>query len=102
MKQHLFLDTNILLDFIVGVPDLYNNAAKIISLADIGSVKITISVISYATTFYVAHIRYNMPEKDILEKLRKFKILSNVVSTNHNTVVEKALNSTFKDFEDAL
>lgn len=97
--QRLFLDTNVMLDLLGERRPYYNSIAHIASLADKGKVQIVVSSLSYATTFYILS-KYERTDS-VKNKLRKFKILSEVSSLNE-TVVEKALNSDFKDFEDAL
>lgn len=97
--HRLFLDTNVMLDLLGERKPFYYSVAQMASLADHGKIQLTASSLSYATAYYIVS-KYE--RSDIVkDKLRKFKILSQISDLNE-IVVEKALNSDFKDFEDAL
>lgn len=97
--HHLFLDTNVILDLLGERTPFYTPVAQIATLADKRKIQLYASSLSYATAYYILS-RYENPTA-VKKKLRKFKVLSHVSNLNE-TVVEKALNSDFKDFEDAL
>jgi len=97
--MRLFWDTNIMLDLLGERPPFYESAAKIASLADERKLLITISALSYANVNYVLS-KYESVEK-VKDKLRKFKIISKICALDEE-IIDKALNSDFKDFEDAL
>ncbi len=99
MKPRLFLDTNIMLDLLGERIPFYNPIAKVATLADKGHICIVVSALSYATVNYFL-TKYENSEK-AKEKLRKFKIISEVCDLNEQ-IIEKGLNSSFKDFEDSL
>jgi predicted nucleic acid-binding protein len=98
MKK-VFLDTNIVIDFLGERGDFYLPSAKILTLADKNKIKIFTSPVSISNTYYLLSKFENT--KTALEKIRKFKILCSMSVTNDD-VIEKAINSGFKDFEDAL
>lgn len=97
--QKILLDTNIIIDFLGERKGFYEPAAKIITLADKKKIKIYVSAISMATAYYVLAKYEN--RKTALEKIRKFKVLCEISPMNDD-LFEKALNSQFDDFEDAL
>ena len=97
--KHLFWDTNIMLDLLGERVPFYEPAAKIATLAEARKLSITVSSLSYATVNYVLS-KYENVEK-VKEKLRKFKIISNISALDED-IIDKGLNSNFKDFEDAL
>lgn len=99
MRKRIFLDTDIVLDFLGGREPFYEPIAKIATLADKGELTMIVSPISFATVNYFLS-KYESPEI-AREKLRKFKILCEVCSLNEQTI-EKGLNSSIRDFEDAL
>ncbi len=99
MKDIIFFDTNVMLDFLGERLNYYDSVAKIVTLADLGKVKIVASSLSYATVNYFL-CKFEGTENAKL-KLRKFKIVSTIVGVDETTI-EKGLNSNFKDFEDAL
>lgn len=99
MKTKLFIDTNIMLDFLGERQQFYEPIAKLATLADKGKVKMIVSPISFATVNYFL-TKSETPEI-AKEKLRKFKIICKICSLDEHTI-EKGLNSSFTDFEDAL
>jgi predicted nucleic acid-binding protein len=99
MKNRLFIDTNIMLDFLGERQPFYEPIAKLATLADKGKLKMVVSPISFATVNYF--LAKNETSEIAKEKLRKFKIISEICKLDEHTI-EKGLNSSFKDFEDSL
>lgn len=97
--QKIFLDTNIIIDFLGEREVFYEPAAKIMTLADRKKIKIFTSPSSISNSYYLLSKYENT--KTALEKIRKFKVLC-TISIMDDEVVEKAINSDFKDFEDAM
>ncbi len=99
MSKRVFIDTNIMLDFLGERKPFYESIAKIATLAEKGKLTLVVSPISFATVNYFL-AKYESAEI-AREKLRKFKIISEICSLDEQTI-EKGLNSSMKDFEDAL
>lgn len=99
MSKRLFIDTNIMLDLLGERKPFYMPIAQLATLAERKEVTMIVSPISFATVNYLLS-KFESP-KIAKEKLRKFKILSEICTLNELTI-EKALNSSFKDFEDAI
>ena len=97
--QKIFLDTNIILDFLGEREGFYEASAKIMTLADKKKIQVYTSPSSISNVFYVLAKYEN--SKIALEKIRKFKLLCSM-SVMDDEVVEKAIHSNFKDFEDAM
>lgn len=97
--RRLFIDTNIILDLLGVRHPFYESAAKLATLADKKKLVMMVSPISFATISYVLS-KFEAAEI-VKEKLRKFKIISEIGKIDQDTI-EKALNSKFADFEDAL
>ena len=97
--QKIFLDTNIVIDFLGERELFYEASAKIVTLADQKKVKVFTSPTSITNVYYI--LSKFESSKTALEKIRKFKLLCDI-SIMDNEVVEKAIHSGFKDFEDAL
>jgi len=97
--MRLFLDTNVMLDFLGERDPFYISAAKIATLADKRSLQIITSALSYTTVSYFL-TKYDGLEKT-KEKLRKFKVISEICELDE-VIIEKGLNSDFSDFEDSL
>lgn len=99
MSKRIFIDTNVMLDFLGEREPFYEPIAKIATLAEKNKLTMVVSPISFATVNYFLS-KFESP-KTAKEKLRKFKIISEICSLNEHTI-EKGLNSSIKDFEDAL
>lgn len=99
MSSRLFIDTNVMLDFLGERALFYEPIAKIATLAEKEKLTMVLSPISFATVNYFLS-KYESAQK-AREKLRKFKILCEVCTIDEQTI-EKALASSITDFEDAL
>ena len=99
MTKRIFIDTNVMLDLLGERDPFYEPIAKIATLAEKEKLTMVASPISFATVNYFLS-KYES-SNIAREKLRKFKILTEICSIDERTI-EKALNSSIKDFEDAL
>jgi predicted nucleic acid-binding protein len=97
--SRIFLDTNVILDLLGERVPFFDSIAKVATLADQKKLTIIVSPLSFTTIDYVLN-KYESSES-VLIKLRKFKIICEVCELNEETI-DKALNSNFKDFEDAV
>ena len=95
----LLVDTNIIIDLLAKRKDFYHPASRLFSLADHHKVKLAISSLTFANTYYILSRELTPAKtKDIL---RKFKLLVKVLPTT-DKIIDLSLNSDFKDFEDAI
>jgi predicted nucleic acid-binding protein len=99
MKKRLFLDTNVILDLLGERDPFYDSIAKLATLADKELLTMVVSPISFATLNYF--ITKFETAQIAQEKLRKFKIICEICKLDEH-IIEKGLNSSFTDFEDAL
>jgi predicted nucleic acid-binding protein len=97
--KNLFLDTNIVLDLLAHRMPFYTESAKLFSLADKKRIKLSISALCLADSNYI--LSKQLPEMEVRKVLRKFKVLVNVLPLD-DKISELALNSDFRDFEDAI
>ena len=99
MSRRIFFDTNAVLDFLGERVPFYDPMAKIATLAEKEKLTMVVSPLTFATVNYFLS-KFENP-RIAREKLRKFKILCEICSLDEHTV-EKGLNSSFQDFEDAM
>ena len=97
--SRIFLDTTVILDLLGERVPFFDSIAKVATLADQKKLTLVVSPLSFTTTDYVLN-KYESSES-VLNKLRKFKIICEVCEVNEETI-DKALNASFKDFEDGL
>ena len=95
----IFLDTNVILDLLGQRIPFYDSIAKVATLADQKKIMLVASPLSFTTVEYILN-KFESSES-VLNKLRKFKIICKVCSVDEE-IIEKGLNSDFKDFEDAV
>ena len=92
-----FIDTNILIDFVVNREGFSEDADKLFALGITGDIKLMTSALSYVTTMYIAH-KYEY--QDVKETLLAVSNFVDVWDLQGNTVIEM-LSSDWKDYEDA-
>ena len=97
--RKLFLDTNIILDLLAHRMPFYTEAAELFSLADKKKLTLSISSLCLADIHYI--LSKHNPEMEVRKILRKFKVMVNVLSLD-DKITDLALNSEFRDFEDAI
>lgn len=97
--QKVFLDTNIVIDFLGERESFYKPVAQILTLADQKKIRIYTSPSSVSNIYYLLSKYENA--KIALEKIRKFKLICSM-SIVDDEVIDKAIHADFKNFEDAM
>ena len=98
--RKLFIDTNIVIDLFAEREPFYDDAAKLFSLSDKNMIKLSVSSLTFANTNYLLQKTNSAPTAK--EILRKFKILTTVLSLD-DKIIDLAINDRgFRDFEDAI
>lgn len=97
--ENVFVDTNIVIDLLQKREEFYKEAQELFTLADRKKVKLYISALTFANTYYILSRFYSSDEAKKI--LSKFKVLVEVLPTT-DKIIELALASDFKDFEDAI
>jgi predicted nucleic acid-binding protein len=95
----VFVDTDIVLDLLGNRKPFYRHAAELFTIADRSEITIFVSSLSFSNLNYILSKQYSSNQARKI--LMKFKTLVTVLSVS-DKVVELALLSDFKDFEDAL
>ncbi len=97
--DHILFDSDVLLDFFLDRQPFAENTAMVLDLCADSSIK------GYTTPVIIANIYYILSKvgkhEVIVEKLKQLLIIINIADIN-KVVILNALNSKFKDFEDAL
>lgn len=95
----VLIDTDVILDFFFDRKPFSEEASRILSLCEKGEVKGFVTSIMLSNVYYL--LRKTANHEKVIENLKMLMNIIDVTTTNKNTVIE-ALNSEFKDFEDAL
>jgi predicted nucleic acid-binding protein len=97
--EKVFIDTDIALDLLSERAPHYLPAAQLFTLADKGSLEIFVSSLSFGNLHYLLSRLYSQAEARRI--LNTFRILVKVLAVDEK-IIDLSLNSTFKDFEDAI
>lgn len=97
--ESVLVDTNIVLDLLSRRENFYESAQGLFSLADQGKVKLYVSSLTFANTYYI--LAKYASDKLARTALKEFKVLVSVLPLD-NKIIDLSLNSDFKDFEDAI
>lgn len=97
--RNIFLDTNVIIDFLADRKPFSLFAAKIFNDAVEGKVKLFISAVSYNNIYYI--LRQSLSNVETLKLLNELSELAEIVDVTKSTI-KKSLKSDFKDFEDAI
>ena len=96
---HLFIDTNVVIDFLTDRKPFSNLAGKLFDYSVKGKVKMYLSAVSYSNIYYV--VKKVSSHKEAIKILNKLEEMTEIIDTTTSTI-KNALGSEFKDFEDAI
>ncbi len=95
----LFIDTDLIIDFIIDRQPFSGEAAKVFTLIDQKKVKGYTSALCYSNLYYVLS-RY-APHKKVISILNELSELLGILKVDED-IIKASLASEFKDFEDAI
>jgi predicted nucleic acid-binding protein len=99
MSVHLFIDTNIIIDFLSDRKPFSTTATALFERAARKTVRLYIAAITYNNTYYI--LRKHLPHKTCISTLKNLTQLAEIVDTDAQ-IIHAALDSRFGDFEDAI
>jgi predicted nucleic acid-binding protein len=97
--KNIFLDTNVLIDFLADRRPFSLAAAKIFNLSFSGKIKIYISAISYNNIYYI--LRQSLSNNETIKLLNELCEMTEIADVT-KSIIQKSLKPEFKDFEDAI
>ena len=97
--QKILIDTDVILDSIFDRKPFSDQSSKILTLCENRVVEGYVTSIMISNIYYI--LRKTAPHEKVIEKLKQLMTILEVALTDKQTILE-ALNSDFKDFEDAL
>ena len=95
----VFVDTDVILDLLAERVPFFHFSAVLFTFADMKKLELYTSPLVLANTFYI--LRKQLGNNEARNALRKLRILLHVVDSSESSI-DKALNSDFADFEDAI
>ncbi len=99
MTENIFVDTDVIFDLLAKREPFYNYSAKLFTHADKQELTICVSSLCFGNLNYILSKQKSAIEARKI--LSRFKVLVKVLPVD-DKVIELALNSDFKDFEDAI
>lgn len=99
--RRVFLDTNVVIDFLAVRQKFVEDAAKIMTLAFKGNIKVFASAITFSTASYVMARHHANSDENIRLTIADFIKVCNVTVVDVDSVLF-ATQGIFNDFEDAM
>ena len=96
---NIFLDTNVLIDFLADRKPFSLEAAKLFNYSLKGKIKIHIAAVSYNNIYYI--LRQSFSHNETIKLLSELNEWTEIVDVSKD-IIRKAIKSEFKDFEDAI
>lgn len=99
MMDKVFIDTDVILDFLFDRQPFSEDAAHILNLCESGRIEGFVTSVMLSNIYFI--LRKTAKHAKVIKSLKKLITIVNVAITSKETVMT-ALNSEFRDFEDAL
>lgn len=97
----VFLDTNILMDYLSRREPFFEPAALIFQLGKRKKCLLLVSSLSFATASFLLQAHYKLSQKEVVKLFAHIIKMCHVTTVDSQTVNESVV-SVFKDFEDAM
>ena len=97
--ENVFIDTDVIVDFLTDRKPFSIDSAKIFSLIDQKKVKGCVSSLSFSNLYYV--LRKFGTHKKVVNNLQELAELVDILRVDSGTI-KSALAADFKDFEDSI
>lgn len=95
----VLIDTDVIIDFFLDREPFSDFATEVLSLCERKEITGYVTPVIISNTYYI--LRTTAKHEKVIEKLRLLMSILDVLSMDKK-IIEHALNSNFKDFEDAL
>jgi len=97
--KHIFMETNVVIDFLANRQPFLLDSAKLFNYAATGKIKIFISAVSYNNIYYILRRSLtNVITINLLEELTDITEITDV----SGDIIRQSLKTDFKDYEDAI
>ncbi|MFN4082981.1 MAG: type II toxin-antitoxin system VapC family toxin [Bacteroidia bacterium] len=96
---HIFIDTNVLIDFLADRKPFAMDAAKLFDFALKNKITIYVAAVSFNNIYYI--LRQMFTHTKTIKIIAELEELTNIVDVTKETI-KKSIHSEFKDFEDAI
>jgi predicted nucleic acid-binding protein len=97
--KHLFIDTNVVIDFLADRRPFSTDAATLFNHAVNGRIVIYISAVSYNNIYYI--LRQSLTGNATIKLLDALMEMTEIADVT-KAVIRQSLKAEFRDFEDAI
>jgi predicted nucleic acid-binding protein len=95
----VLIDTDVILDFFFDRQPFSEHATKVFTLCELKIIQGYVTPVIFSNVYYL--LRQTAKHENVIEKLSQLLTITDVLTMDKD-VIMLALNSEFKDFEDAL
>ena len=95
----VFVDTEVILDLLARRIPHFHFSAVLFTFAEMKKLELYTTPLIIANTFFI--LRKQLGNESAKNALRKLRILLHIIDSTES-IIDKALNSDFSDFEDAI
>lgn len=97
--KHVFVDTNVIIDFLANRKPFALEAAKLFDYAVKKKITVYVAAVSYNNIYYV--LRHSLSHAATVKVLDELQQWTEVLDVT-KSIIKKSVHSEFKDFEDAI
>lgn len=97
--KHIFMDTNVVIDFLANRQPFSADAAILFNLAVESKVTIFISAVSYNNIYYI--LRKSLSNATTIRLMEGLADITKIADVT-DAVIRQSLQTEFKDYEDAI
>jgi predicted nucleic acid-binding protein len=97
--KHIFMDTNVVIDFLADRQPFSQQAARLFDLTIDGKVTIYISAVSYNNIYYI--LRQSLTNNATIKLLEALVEMTEITDVTKG-IIQQSLKTDFKDYEDAI
>lgn len=99
MMKHVFIDTNVVIDFLANRPPFAMDAARLFNLTIDRKVRIYVSAVSYNNIYYI--LRQSLTNNATIKLLDELAEMTEITDVT-SAIIRQSLKTDFKDYEDAI
>ncbi len=97
--KHIFLDTNVVIDFLANRHPFSVDAAKLFNLAVEAKVVVYISAVSYNNIYYI--LRQSLSNTATIKLMEGLADITEIADVT-DAVIRQSFKTDFRDYEDAI
>ncbi len=97
--KHIFMDTNVVIDFLANRQPFSRDAARLFNIAVDGKARIYISAVSYNNIYYI--LRQSLTNNATIKLLDELAEITEIADVT-NAIIRQSLKTDFKDYQDAI